>query len=48
MDQFEKEIEEKIFNLSKEFIILLRKNGFTEFLKIGNGSHYDVLASKYV
>ena len=34
MDQFEKEIEEKIFNLSKEFIILLRKNGLlNQFLK---------------
>ena len=34
MDQFEKEIEAKIFNLSNEFIILLRKNGLlNQFVK---------------
>ena len=34
MDAFEKEIEEKIFNLPAEFIILLRKNGLlNQFLK---------------
>tara|TARA_B100001115_G_C15692423_1_gene335300 strand:- start:30 stop:773 length:744 start_codon:yes stop_codon:yes gene_type:complete len=34
MDQFEKEIEEKIFNLSNEFIVLLRKNGLlNQFLR---------------
>ena len=34
MNQFEKEIEEKIFNLSNEFIILLRKNNLlNQFLK---------------
>ena len=34
MDQFEKEIEEKICNLSDEFIILLRKNNLlNQFLK---------------
>ena len=34
MDQFEKEIEEKILNLSDEFIILLRKNNLlNQFLK---------------
>ena len=34
MDAFEKEIEEKIFNLPVEFIILLRQNGLlNQFLK---------------
>ena len=34
MDQFEKEIEDKIFNLSNEFIVLLRKNGLlNQFLR---------------
>ena len=34
MDQFEKEIEDKIFNLSDEFIVLLRKNNLlNQFLK---------------
>ena len=34
MDQFEKEIEAKIFNLSNEFIILLRRNGLlNQFVK---------------
>jgi len=34
MDAFEKEIEEKIFNLPVEFIILLRKNGLlNQFLR---------------
>jgi len=34
MDQFEKEIEEKIFNLSNEVIVLLRKNGLlNQFLR---------------
>ena len=34
MDEFEKEIEEKIFNLSKEFIVLLRESGLlNQFLR---------------
>ena len=34
MDRFEKEIEEKIFKLSNEFIVLLRKNGLlNQFLR---------------
>ena len=34
MDRFEKEIEEKIFKLSNEFIVLLRKNGLLiQFLR---------------
>ena len=34
MDEFEKEIEEKIFNLSKEFIVLIRESGLlNQFLR---------------
>mgnify|MGYP001159958184 CR=1 FL=1 len=34
MDEFEKEIEEKIFNLPNEFIVLIRKNGLlNQFLR---------------
>tara|TARA_S200000501_G_C20778698_1_gene723979 strand:- start:123 stop:875 length:753 start_codon:yes stop_codon:yes gene_type:complete len=34
MDEFEKEIEEKIFNLSNEFVVLIRKNGLlNQFLR---------------
>ena len=34
MDEFEREIEEKIFNLSNEFVVLIRKNGLlNQFLR---------------
>ena len=39
------EVDEKWVN-PKKLQDLLMKEGFTEFLKIGNGSHYDVLGKR--